>query len=391
MDQFDYMTGQLVSQQEAARIRLLNICENGGNTAASQRLTRGRETQWAGKCGTYSLKFVPTLSPITAPLRHQTLIPMASTTTAGLADEMELEAFRRLFPLPYQERFLRQSLRPLGSATRPLHRVRDTTVSPSPGPVTSADGSALVKIGDTTMLAVVKLEVMTPGAASPDEGCFAVEFHMPPICSPVVRPGRPAEAAPVIAKQLLDVITSSCMINLKDLSIVSGKAALMAYVDVYCLNADGSLFDAALLSAVAALSHLEIPPLSVNKEGRVIAISEETAEGKLTPVNESKRKLLFKSIPFSLTCSLHTTEETTESKKTKYILPDPTAEEEAIMDTFVTIVLDSSGRLVSIFKAGGAELAFTSTVQDCISLAKGRVKELNSILEESLSDMMEDE
>lgn len=29
---------------------------------------------------------------------------------------------------------------------------------------------------------------------------------MPPICSPIVRPGRPAEVAPVIAKQLSDVI-----------------------------------------------------------------------------------------------------------------------------------------------------------------------------------------
>jgi hypothetical protein len=34
----------------------------------------------------------------------------------------------------------------------------------------------------------------------------AVEFHMPPICSPLVRPGRPAEAAPVISKALEDVL-----------------------------------------------------------------------------------------------------------------------------------------------------------------------------------------
>ena len=33
-----------------------------------------------------------------------------------------------------------------------------------------------------------------------------IEFHMPPICSPLVRPGRPAEAAPVVSKQLSDTI-----------------------------------------------------------------------------------------------------------------------------------------------------------------------------------------
>uniref|UniRef100_A0A0A0KWB3 Uncharacterized protein n=1 Tax=Cucumis sativus TaxID=3659 RepID=A0A0A0KWB3_CUCSA len=32
----------------------------------------------------------------------------------------------------------------------------------------------------------------------------------------------------------------------------------MAYLDIYCLDADGSLFDAALLSAAAAFSHCEV-------------------------------------------------------------------------------------------------------------------------------------
>lgn len=34
----------------------------------------------------------------------------------------------------------------------------------------------------------------------------AIDFHMPPICSPLIRPGRPAEVAPVISKQLSDAI-----------------------------------------------------------------------------------------------------------------------------------------------------------------------------------------
>ncbi|KAK1548796.1 hypothetical protein Q3G72_014173 [Acer saccharum] len=66
----------------------------------------------------------------------------------------------------------------------------------------AADGSALAKIGSTTMLAAIKMEVMTPSLESPDDGGIAIDFHMPPICSPIVRPGRPAEAAPVLSKQL---------------------------------------------------------------------------------------------------------------------------------------------------------------------------------------------
>lgn len=290
-----------------------------------------------------------------------------------LSSEMEVDAFRRLFPLRYFERHLAESIRP---DARPLSRARDTTISI--GAVASADGSALAKIGSTTMLAAIKMEVMTPSLESPDEGCVSIDFHMPPICSPLVRPGRPAEAAPVVAKQLSDTILSSGMINLKELSLVSGKAAWMVYLDIYCLDADGALFDAALLSAIAAFSHLQIPIVSLD-DGKIVMLPEEQKEENLEkePVNKEKRKLSLGGIPFSLTCILHK----------NYILADPTAEEESIMETLVTVVLDSSSQLVSLYKPGGAVLAYTSAVQDCIALTRQRVKELHQILEEAISGM----
>ncbi|XP_062166211.1 uncharacterized protein LOC133872647 [Alnus glutinosa] len=294
-------------------------------------------------------------------------------TSGDLSSEVEVDAFRRLFPLRFYERHLAESIRPDG---RPLGRARDTTISL--GAVASADGSALAKIGSTTMLAAIKMEVMTPSMESPDEGCLAIDFHMPPICSPIVRPGRPAEAAPVVSKQLSDTISSSGTVDLKELSLVSGKAAWMAYLDIYCLDADGALFDAALLSAVAALSYLQIPAVSLNEDGRVVVVSEE--DGRKTekePVNKEKRKLTLKSIPFSLTCILHK----------NYILADPTAEEESIMETLVTVVLDSSSRLISLYKPGGPVLAYTSSIQDSIALTRQRVRELQKILDEANSGM----
>uniref|UniRef100_A0A6M2FE22 Ribosomal RNA-processing protein 43 n=1 Tax=Populus davidiana TaxID=266767 RepID=A0A6M2FE22_9ROSI len=298
-------------------------------------------------------------------------VPDAS---GDLSSEMEVDAFRHLFPLRYFERHLSESIRP---DARPLGRARDTTLAL--GAVASAHGSALAKIGSSTMLAAIKMEVMTPSTESPDEGCIAIDFHMPPICSPIVRPGRPAEAAPVISKQLSDTISSSGMINLKELSFVSGKAAWMAYLDIYCLDADGALFDAALLSAVAAFSHLQIPIVSLNDDGKIVLVSEEDEGAKLEkePVNKEKRKLKLSSIPFSLTCILHK----------NYILADPTAEEESIMETLVTVVLDSSARLVSFYKPGGSFLAYTSAVQDCVALTRQRVKELQEILDEAISGM----
>ncbi|XP_057781610.1 uncharacterized protein LOC130999926 [Salvia miltiorrhiza] len=298
----------------------------------------------------------------------------AASGTNDLSSEMELDAFRRLFPLRFHERHLLESIRPDG---RPLGRARETTLSL--GAVASANGSALAKIGCTTMLAAIKLEVMTPTIEAPDEGCIAIDFHMPPICSPLIRPGRPADLAPVISKQLSDTILSSGMIDLKELCLVSGKAAWMAYLDIYCLDADGALFDAALLSAVAAFSHLQIPIVSLNDDGRIVLVSEENGRSKKEkkPVNEEKIKLKMNSQPFSLTCILHK----------NYILADPTSEEESIMETYLTVVLDTNHQLVSLNKPGGPGLASTSSIQDCIILARKRVKELQQILNEAVSDM----
>ncbi|CAA0842820.1 3-5-exoribonuclease family protein [Striga hermonthica] len=300
-----------------------------------------------------------------------------------LSSEMEVDAFRRLFPLRFHERHLLESIRQDG---RPLGRARDTTLVL--GAVASANGSALAKIGCTTMLAAIKMEVMTPTVEAPDEGCIAIDFHMPPICSPLVRPGRPAKIAPVLAKQLSDTILRqgiklfwvSGMLNLKELCLVAGKAAWMAYLDIYCLDADGALFDAALLSAVAAFSHLQIPIVSLNDDGRIVLVPEGGKGGakkQREPVNKDKRKLKLNVVPFALTCVLHK----------DYILADPTSEEESIMETYLTVAIDSSFQLVSFNKPGGPGLAHTSAIQDCISLTKQRVKELEKILNEAISDM----
>ncbi|PPD79925.1 hypothetical protein GOBAR_DD23155 [Gossypium barbadense] len=290
-------------------------------------------------------------------------LPNAS---GDLSTEVEVDAFRRLFPLRLYEKHLLESIRP---DARPLGRARETTIAL--GAVASANGSALAKIGSTTMLAAIKMEVMTPSLETPDEGCIGL-----------LPPGRPDEAAPVVAKQVLKQLVmcnySSGMINLKELSLVSGKVAWMAYLDIYCLDVDGALFDTALLSVVAAFSYLEIPVpvVSLNDDGKIV-LSEEQGLSDREPVNKEKRKINLSSIPFSLTCVLHK----------NYILADPTAEEESIMDTIVTVVLDSSSQLVSLHKPGGTVLAYTSAIQDCIALTRQRVKELQKILEEAISGM----
>ena len=110
---------------------------------------------------------------------------------------------------------------------------------------------------------------------------------MPPSCSLLVRPGGTAEEAPVVSKQLSDTILSPGMINLKESSLVNGKAAWMAYLDIYCSDTDGSLFDVVLLAAVAAFSHLQIPVVSLNKDGKpYIEVKIKDGETKVQPLGD---------------------------------------------------------------------------------------------------------
>lgn len=110
-----------------------------------------------------------------------------------------------------------------------------------------------------------------------------------------------------------------------------------------------------LINCVVLDLVVRIPVVSLNDEGRVVVVSKELEGEKLVkePVNEERRKLSLNSIPFSLTCILHK----------NYILADPTFEEESIMETFITVVLNSSGQLVSLYKPGGPVLAHTSAIK----------------------------
>ncbi|KAH7427176.1 hypothetical protein KP509_10G033100 [Ceratopteris richardii] len=221
---------------------------------------------------------------------------------------------------------------------------------------------------------------MTPSVDFPDEGRIVVDFQMPAICSPHVRPGRQSELEPVVSEQIRNALSSSMMVDLRELNIAPGKAAWMAYLDVYCLDSDGSLLDAALLATAAALADLKLPEVAVTDDGKVLPASSDVQEHRSLKNIQSKRLKLGK-IPMALTCAVHP----------KYILPDPTAEEEAILKTTITVLTDFSGQLFSLYKPGGEVLASTSTVQDCFALAKYRGKELQKIFNNAVIDAEADD
>ncbi len=83
-----------------------------------------------------------------------------SLAASALASEIDADAFRRIYPDLYFDRFAEQGLRPDGRA---FTECRELVVATDV--IGSARGSALVKIGDTSMIAGVRLEARIVNAA----------------------------------------------------------------------------------------------------------------------------------------------------------------------------------------------------------------------------------
>lgn len=69
--------------------------------------------------------------------------------------QLDPDGFKKLYPEQFYKKFIENGIRPDG---RVFGRARPTTIGL--GAVETADSSALVKIGSTTVLAGIKLEVI---------------------------------------------------------------------------------------------------------------------------------------------------------------------------------------------------------------------------------------
>ena len=123
----------------------------------------------------------------------------------------------------------------------------------------NAEGSARCKIGDTEVIAGVKMAIGTPYPDSPDEGVIIVTAELTPIASPVFELGPPSEWATELARVVDRGIRESKFIQLDKLCIKEGEKVWNVFIDIYSINDDVNLLDAAGIGAVVALKAAKIP------------------------------------------------------------------------------------------------------------------------------------
>jgi exosome complex component RRP43 len=92
-------------------------------------------------------------------------------TDAASSHALSASTFKRLHPQAYFNRFLPHAFRPDG---RPLdddaRAWRDVSINL--GSISTASGSALVRVGETTVTCGVKAEIFEPSVYEPAAGCI---------------------------------------------------------------------------------------------------------------------------------------------------------------------------------------------------------------------------
>jgi exosome complex component RRP42 len=217
----------------------------------------------------------------------------------------------------------------------------------------NANGSARVLLGETDVIAGVKMGPADPFPDVPDEGSISVGVELLPLASPSFESGPPREEAIELARVVDRGIRESKTIDFKKLCIVEKEKVWMVYIDLYIMNDDGNMFDASSIAAMSALLETRYPKLEEN------AIVKGEFAGKL---HLSRKPLL-----------------STFAKIGGKIVLDPALVEEKAMEARFSCAT-TEDNLFCAFQKGAGGAFTTAEIENCLDVAMRKGKEIRKLL-----------
>ncbi len=236
---------------------------------------------------------------------------------------------------------------------RKLDQLREVKVEY--GVSANAEGSAKVTMGDTVVLAGVKLALDKPYPDTPEQGNLMVNSELTPLSNPRFESGPPSAESIELARVVDRGIRESEAIDTKTLCLEKGEKVWSVSVDMIPLNAAGNLIDVAGLAAIAALKDAVFP--EVDKDGVV------------DYKKKSKNKLPLSKEPLPVTVYL----------LGKLYVVDPTEEEEMEADARLTVASLADGSLCAMQKGGVTALS-RKQISEMVDLALKKAAELRKAL-----------
>jgi len=186
--------------------------------------------------------------------------------------------------------------------------------------ISKAEGSARVKIGNTQVVAGIKMDIGEPYPDSPNSGVITTAAELNPLASPDFESGPPREDAIELARVVDRGIRESGLIELEKLCIEPNEKIWIVFIDIHIIDYDGNLFDAASLAALAAILTAKVP-----------AKRFELGEDYPLPVKDP---------PISCT----------SVKFNDVMIMDPSLDEEEIAEARITVATDGNGHIRAMQK-----------------------------------------
>ncbi|KAK5662896.1 hypothetical protein OQA88_6307 [Cercophora sp. LCS_1] len=306
------------------------------------------------------------------------------------------QLFAKLSPHPYLLRNLTPSSPssvPVRTNARVPQEARPVQIQTSS--LSQANGSALVRLGDTSVLCGVRAEIL-PVTAIPQYRPKSIfvntdttrdelknyDLLVPNIelatgCAPQFLPGGPPSTlAQTLSTRVYSLLHSSGVVEGSDLRIwhtaekekTEGqmdtdeeeedngddgtpelKAYWVLYIDVLFVSFDGNAFDAAWMAVMAALKDTKLPSARWDSDRETVVCSRKT----MTP-------LAVRGLPVACTAAVFLEKEQGEPGEGRHwILLDPDRLEETLCKESITMVVDCSDgevRVKAIEKSGGTVL-----------------------------------
>jgi exosome complex RNA-binding protein Rrp42 (RNase PH superfamily) len=217
-------------------------------------------------------------------------------------------------------------------------------------------GSALVKEGDTKVLAAMTLQIGQPAPELPDHGDVLVSVSTPDQSH--------SDTLQSWLQRMLDDLLPP------RLTLLTGKACIRLVVTVLILHDSGNLMDAALLACMAAWKDTTLPTMEHLKEVQGKLFWKEQPASCLNKDSSQEEK---KEYRVSLSMGV-----LSQKGETKFLV-DPSAEEAKFTEGGLTMVVTIPSRTLQVEYSGAVALNATDLAL-AAKMANGRADELAKLL-----------
>ena len=240
------------------------------------------------------------------------------------------------------------------------------------GAISTAEGSATVKLGGTSVVAGSNIRAVLPGGVG-NEKTVQVVLELGSICSTRFQSNKQCEEAAALSKTITRIVSNA--VDRVDLTI-NENIFWDIRVSVFCTSFDGNVLDAALFAAVLCLMNTKLPNVALNPSG------------ELSETNKPSKYLRLQSIPISHTFAM------LDCDNQLLNLADPTAMEEDSARSLVTIVVvarsageESAAHVGSapivVHKPGGISLQ-PAHLSSAIKAARARAQQVLTLMRADL-------